>query len=207
MGLFAAALAPRAHDPEAESLVASIRTSVEALEGLFAQLLDLSRLEAGALQPVPAAFPLQPLFARLAADFAPQATAGGLALRIVHTRLAVGHGSGVARAHPAQPRRECHPLYALRAGRAGRAPSRRRGAHRRDRFGHRHRRRRSRTRVRRIRAIGGGDAAPRGGPRHGARARDRAAARDTAGTPDRARLDTGPRLALLDYGASVDTIP
>ena len=89
LGLFAAALAAKARDPEVKPLVASIRASVEALEGLFAQLLDLSQLEAGALHPAPAAFPLEPMFARLAADFAPQAIANGLILRTMRTRLAV----------------------------------------------------------------------------------------------------------------------
>ncbi len=56
VGLFAAALAARARDPDVKPLVASIHASVEALEGLFAQLLDLSRLEAGALRPAPARF-------------------------------------------------------------------------------------------------------------------------------------------------------
>jgi signal transduction histidine kinase len=89
VGLFAAALAARARDPDVKPLVASIHASLEALEGLFAQLLDLSRLEAGALRPAPAVVPLAPLFARLAADFSPQASAAGLTLRIVPTRLAV----------------------------------------------------------------------------------------------------------------------
>jgi two-component system, sensor histidine kinase len=89
MGLFAAALAIRAKDPDVKPLVASIRASVEALEALFAQLLDLSQLEAGALQPAPEAFLLEPLFTRLAADLAPQAIANGLVLRNMRTRLAV----------------------------------------------------------------------------------------------------------------------
>ncbi len=89
MGLFAAALAAKVRDPGVKPLVASIRTSVEALEHLFAQLLDLSQLDAGALRPAPTVVPLQPIFARLAADFAPQATAAGLALSIVPTRMAV----------------------------------------------------------------------------------------------------------------------
>jgi len=89
VGLFAAALAAKARDPDVKPLVASIHASLEALEGLFAQLLDLSRLEAGALHPAPAIVQLEPLFARLAADFAPQASASGLVLRIVPTRLAV----------------------------------------------------------------------------------------------------------------------
>ncbi len=89
MGLFAAALAAKVRDPGVTPLVASIRASVEALEHLFAQLLDLSRLDAGALRPAPAIIALQPLFARLGADFAPQAVAAGLALRVVPTRMAV----------------------------------------------------------------------------------------------------------------------
>ena len=89
VGLFAAALAAKAREPEVRPLVASIHASLEALEGLFAQLIDLSRLEAGALHPARATVPLEPLFARLAADFAPQASASGLALRTVATRLAV----------------------------------------------------------------------------------------------------------------------
>lgn len=89
MGLFATALAVRARDPDVMPLVASIRASVEALEGLFAQLLDLSQLEAGALHPAPAAFALETLFARIAADLAPQAIANGLVLRTMRTRLAV----------------------------------------------------------------------------------------------------------------------
>ena len=70
-------------------LVASIRASVEALEHLFAELLDLSQIEAGALRPAPTAVGLHPLFARLAADFAPQALAARLTLAVVPTRLAV----------------------------------------------------------------------------------------------------------------------
>ena len=89
MGLFAAALAARVRDPEVRPLVTSVRASVEALEELFAQLLDLSRLDAGALEPARASVALGPLMARLAADFAPQANAAGLALRIVPTQLAV----------------------------------------------------------------------------------------------------------------------
>jgi len=89
MGLFSAALAAKARDPEVKPLVASIRGSVEALESLFAQLLDLTRLDAGALSPERGAFALAPLFARLEADFAPQAAAHGLALRVVPTACCV----------------------------------------------------------------------------------------------------------------------
>ncbi len=83
MGLFSAALSARTRDPEMKPLAASIQTSVEALEMLFGQLLDLSRLDAGALVPERGEVSLGPLFARLEADFTPQAAACGLALRVV----------------------------------------------------------------------------------------------------------------------------
>ena len=42
MGLFAEALRARAHDPEVAQLVNSINESVDALEGLFSELLDIT---------------------------------------------------------------------------------------------------------------------------------------------------------------------
>jgi len=89
MGLFAAALAAKARDPDVKPLVASIHASIDALEGLFAQLLDFSRLDAGALRPQPGVVALGPLLARLAVDFRPQCAAAGIALHAVPTRLAV----------------------------------------------------------------------------------------------------------------------
>ena len=88
LGLFAAALTTRARDPDVAPLVGSLNASVEALEALFAQLLDLSRLDAGVLTPERCAVPLAPLLDRLRVDFAPLAATRGLALAIVPTRLA-----------------------------------------------------------------------------------------------------------------------
>ncbi|MEO5702203.1 MAG: hybrid sensor histidine kinase/response regulator [Casimicrobiaceae bacterium] len=89
MGLFAAALAGRVRDPGVTPLVQSIHASVEALEGLFSQLLDLSRLEAGALTPDISAIALQPIFDRIARDLETQASAAGLVLRIHATPAVV----------------------------------------------------------------------------------------------------------------------
>ncbi len=89
IGLFAAALAARARDPDVAPLIANIHASIEALEGLFAQLLDLSRLETGALHPQREDVALDPLLARICADFAPQAAAHGLMLRAVPTSVDV----------------------------------------------------------------------------------------------------------------------
>jgi signal transduction histidine kinase len=89
LGLYTAALAARAREAPWRQLVSNVQSAVEALEAQFAQLLDLSRLEAGALTPERSRVALAPLFARIAAEFRPQAAAKGLALRCAATRLAV----------------------------------------------------------------------------------------------------------------------
>jgi signal transduction histidine kinase/CheY-like chemotaxis protein len=86
MGLFAAALSARAQDREARHLVSSINASVEALERLFSALMDVSRLDAGAIAPRRTAFALGPLFERVDREFAPLAAAKGLRLAVVPTR-------------------------------------------------------------------------------------------------------------------------
>jgi signal transduction histidine kinase len=89
LGLYTAALAAHAGEARWRPLVGNLQCAVDILEAQFGQLLDLSRLEAGALTPEPARIALAPLFARVAAEFAPQATAKGLRLRCAPTRLAV----------------------------------------------------------------------------------------------------------------------
>ncbi|CAG0989325.1 two-component system, sensor histidine kinase [Burkholderiales bacterium] len=89
LGLFVAALGRSARDGELAPLVASVRAALVALEAQFAQLLDLSRLEAGALSPSRERVPLAPLFERLAREFGVEAGSRGLSLTFVRTRLAV----------------------------------------------------------------------------------------------------------------------
>jgi signal transduction histidine kinase len=89
LGLYVAALAAQPGDSAWRELVASVQAAAETLDGEFEHLLDLSRLEAGALVPELDDVPLAPLLARLAAEFAPQAAAHRLAFRVVTTRAAV----------------------------------------------------------------------------------------------------------------------
>ena len=89
LGLYVAALAARARDAEWRPLVTHVEAAANALEIQFAQLLDLSRLDAGVLVPERADVALADLFARIRAEFAPQATARGLSLRAMPTRLVV----------------------------------------------------------------------------------------------------------------------
>jgi signal transduction histidine kinase len=89
MGLFAAALSDKVHDPEVQQVVHSINASVDALEGLFNELLDISKIDAGVIKPALSHFALAPLFERLRMDFEPEAFERRLALRVVPTRFFV----------------------------------------------------------------------------------------------------------------------
>src|SRR5205085_11526510 len=86
MGLFAAALSSRTHDPPVRHLVGSINASVEALERLFSALMDISKLDAGAIAPRRSRFPLAPVFERLEREFGQLAAAKGLRFGVVPTR-------------------------------------------------------------------------------------------------------------------------
>ncbi|HEY6134843.1 MAG TPA: ATP-binding protein [Rubrivivax sp.] len=80
MGLFAEALRQRSHDPEVSSLVNSINESVDALEGLFGELLDITRIDTGGVEANPVPLRMRELFARLRLNFEPTAFEKGLVL-------------------------------------------------------------------------------------------------------------------------------
>jgi signal transduction histidine kinase/CheY-like chemotaxis protein len=80
MGLFAEALRARSHDAQAACLVNSINESVDALEGLFAELLDITRLDSGNVDVHPQPLRLRELHARLRLHFEPVALEKGLML-------------------------------------------------------------------------------------------------------------------------------
>ncbi len=82
MGLFSAALADKAHDGEVRNMVASINASVDALEALFNELLDISKIDAGAIRPKTETLALNALLQRLRIDFKAEAEAKGLDLRV-----------------------------------------------------------------------------------------------------------------------------
>lgn len=72
---------------DAPALVARIGQSVEALEELLEALLDLSKLDVGAVVPQPKPFAASPFLSRLVGDFVPSAETKGLALTLVPTKL------------------------------------------------------------------------------------------------------------------------
>jgi signal transduction histidine kinase len=82
MGLFAEALRARTHEPEVAQLVNSINESVDALEGLFSELLDITRIDSGGVEVNPENFELAEIFRKVRLHFEPAAFEKGLALRI-----------------------------------------------------------------------------------------------------------------------------
>lgn len=89
LGLFVGALRAERMSRAARSLVDQIDGSVSAMDELFAALLDISKLDAGTVNPVCEDFALDPLLDRLVRDFAGEATAKGIAIRRVPTSLSV----------------------------------------------------------------------------------------------------------------------
>ncbi|MCO5123265.1 MAG: ATP-binding protein [Rhizobacter sp.] len=81
MSLFAEALRQRSHDDEVIQLVNSINASVDALEGLFSELLDITRIDSGGVEVRPAHFQVGSIFRKLRLHFEPTAFEKGLALR------------------------------------------------------------------------------------------------------------------------------
>lgn len=89
LGLFAAALEGHVSSREARDLVTRIGDAIGALEALFNELLDMSKLDAGAVAVQPRNFALQDLFDRLSLAFHADAASRDLRMRFVPTSLAV----------------------------------------------------------------------------------------------------------------------
>ena len=82
MGLFASALADQVRDPQGAKLISSINGSVQALEALFNELLDISKLDSGVIKPDVTHFALGDMFDRLRDEFATETADKGLRLAI-----------------------------------------------------------------------------------------------------------------------------
>jgi len=82
MGLFAEALRSKVHDDEVAHLVNSINASVDALEELFSELLDITRIDSGGVAVNPQHFEIGDIFGKLRLHFEPTAFEKGLSLRL-----------------------------------------------------------------------------------------------------------------------------
>jgi two-component system, sensor histidine kinase len=89
MGLFASALYQKIKDPEVLHVVRSINDSVAALEGLFNELLDISKIDAGAVKPDLRHVALAGVLDRVRLDFSAEASHKGIELKVMPTRVFV----------------------------------------------------------------------------------------------------------------------
>jgi signal transduction histidine kinase/CheY-like chemotaxis protein len=89
IGLFTDALTERTQDPEQTRILAKLKTSIRAMQGLFNALLDVSTLDAGMLEKRPTVFPIQSIFDRIALDNALFAQNRDLRFRMVRSSLYV----------------------------------------------------------------------------------------------------------------------
>lgn len=80
--LFVAALSDRRLALPTRALVSQTATALESVEDLLEALLEISRLDAGAIQPEISHFRIDQLLATLNVEFTPMARAAGLSLKI-----------------------------------------------------------------------------------------------------------------------------
>jgi Na+/proline symporter/signal transduction histidine kinase len=84
--LYVSSLVERS-DGISHDLVANVDASLQSVEEIFSVLLDISRLDAGALTPDISTFKLGDVMRQLEVEFAPMAHEKALTLKIVHTEL------------------------------------------------------------------------------------------------------------------------
>ena len=82
LGLYTAALRAGPLAPAQAEIASRMQASLAALDTMFAALLDVSRMDAGAVSPQWDTVSLAPLLHRLALEWAPQAEARGLRLAV-----------------------------------------------------------------------------------------------------------------------------
>jgi signal transduction histidine kinase len=89
LGLFVAQLNERVRDPQTRRIAAQAEAAVTALQELLDAILDISRLDTGVVAPNVSDFAVNSLLDHLDTGFAAVATAKGLRLRVVPSRLVV----------------------------------------------------------------------------------------------------------------------
>jgi len=85
--LYVSSLVERFEETENRRLVHNVEASLGSVEEIIAALLDISRLDSGAMQADPGVFPLDELLEQLEVDFSPMAEAKGIGLTFVPCTL------------------------------------------------------------------------------------------------------------------------
>ena len=87
--LYASVLVNRLHDGEDGALVRNVESALESVEDILGAVLDISRLDTGALKPEPVVFVLDDLLRGLDPEFRPLAERKGLEFSVVTTSAIV----------------------------------------------------------------------------------------------------------------------
>jgi signal transduction histidine kinase/CheY-like chemotaxis protein len=87
--LYVTSLIERQGRGEDGQLVANIDASLDAVEEIFGALLDISRLDSGAMRPELVNFRIDEMFRQLDVEFSPMARERGLELKFVRSALSV----------------------------------------------------------------------------------------------------------------------
>ncbi|ADZ71644.1 NahK/ErcS family hybrid sensor histidine kinase/response regulator [Polymorphum gilvum] len=87
--LYASVLVDRFRDGETGELVRNVEAALESVEDIIGAVLDISRLDTGALKPECTVFRLNEIFRALHLEFEPVAREKGLTLTFVSTSLSV----------------------------------------------------------------------------------------------------------------------
>jgi Na+/proline symporter/signal transduction histidine kinase len=87
--LYSASLIEKLGKSENEAIVSNIESSLDSVETILSAVLDISRLDTGALRPNITTFELGALLRQIETDFAPLARKKGLKLRLVKTTVFV----------------------------------------------------------------------------------------------------------------------
>lgn len=85
--LYAASLMERELAPGERHLASKLDASLVAVEEIFSALIEVSRIDAGRLEPEFDTFPLAPMLEQLKLEFDPIATTRGLQLKVVPTSV------------------------------------------------------------------------------------------------------------------------
>jgi Na+/proline symporter/signal transduction histidine kinase len=87
--LYSSSLVERLGDSDNRELVANIDSSLESVESILGAVLDISRLDTGAMKPQIATFRLNDLLRRIETDFAPIAREKNLRFKVMSTSVQV----------------------------------------------------------------------------------------------------------------------
>jgi signal transduction histidine kinase/CheY-like chemotaxis protein len=89
IGLLAGILRDRTRSDDARDLACKVEASVAVMQNLFSSLLDISKLDAGAIRPSIVDFQVDDVLKRVEANYAPQAMEKGLAFEVVKSSAVV----------------------------------------------------------------------------------------------------------------------